>query len=152
MNSPWVPKVAPSIESPEAEIRSMSWEESQEWCNFVLMKPTLLPDVRQHGGVHAPEVVGGNPRPHFLERLRERVLGPREEALHVHDDERGFLDIDHDRSLVLDAEKLLNHFVFSHGARPRWRVSAALDCVVVLRDLETHAGHVSDPSVHRQCD
>ena len=44
MNSPWVPKVAPSIESPEAEIRSMSWEESQEWCNFVFMKPTLLPE------------------------------------------------------------------------------------------------------------
>ena len=44
MNSPWVPKVAPSIESPEAEIRGMSWEESQEWCNFVLMKPTLLPE------------------------------------------------------------------------------------------------------------
>lgn len=44
MNSPWVPKVAPSIQSPEAEIRSMSWEESQKWCNFVLMKPTLLPE------------------------------------------------------------------------------------------------------------
>jgi hypothetical protein len=44
MNSAWVPKVAPSIESPEAEIRSMSWEEAQEWCNFVLRKPTLLPE------------------------------------------------------------------------------------------------------------
>ena len=43
MNSLWVPKVAPSIESREAEIRTMSWEESQEWCNFVLMKPTVLP-------------------------------------------------------------------------------------------------------------
>jgi hypothetical protein len=43
MNVPWVPKVAPSIESREAEIRGMSWEESQEWCNFVLMQPTLLP-------------------------------------------------------------------------------------------------------------
>ncbi len=43
MISPWVPKVAPSIESPEAEIRSMSWDESQEWCNFALMKPALLP-------------------------------------------------------------------------------------------------------------
>jgi hypothetical protein len=36
--------VAPSIESPEAEIRSMSWEEAQAWCNFVLMKPTLFPE------------------------------------------------------------------------------------------------------------
>jgi hypothetical protein len=43
MNGPWLPKVAPSIEAREAEIRSMSWEESQEWCNFVLMKPALLP-------------------------------------------------------------------------------------------------------------
>jgi hypothetical protein len=44
MHSPWVPKVAPSIESPEAEICIKSWEESQEWCNSVLMKPTLLPN------------------------------------------------------------------------------------------------------------
>jgi hypothetical protein len=43
MNAPWVPKVAPSIESREADIRSMSWEEAQDWSNFVLMKPTLLP-------------------------------------------------------------------------------------------------------------
>jgi hypothetical protein len=43
MKTPWVPRTAPSIDSPEAEIRSMSWEESQEWCNFVLMKPTLFP-------------------------------------------------------------------------------------------------------------
>jgi hypothetical protein len=44
MNSPWVSKVAASIESSEAEIRGMSWEEAQEWCNFILMKPTLLPE------------------------------------------------------------------------------------------------------------
>jgi len=44
MKSPWVPRVAPSIESLEAEIRSMGWEESQEWCNFVLMKPMVLPE------------------------------------------------------------------------------------------------------------
>ena len=43
LNSLWVPNVAPSIESREAEIRAMTWEESQEWCNFVLMKPTVLP-------------------------------------------------------------------------------------------------------------
>jgi hypothetical protein len=43
MNRTWVPKAAASIQSEEAEIRSMSWEESHEWCNFVLMKPTLLP-------------------------------------------------------------------------------------------------------------
>jgi hypothetical protein len=36
--------VASSIESRQAEIRSMAWEEAQDWCNFVLMKPTLLPD------------------------------------------------------------------------------------------------------------
>jgi hypothetical protein len=44
MNSPWVATVAASIESPEADIRSMDWEKSQLWCNFALMKPTLLPD------------------------------------------------------------------------------------------------------------
>jgi hypothetical protein len=54
--------------------------------------------------------------------------------------------------LVLDAEKLLNHSVFSQGARPRWGVSAALDGVVVLRDLKTLAGDIREPSVHRQRD
>jgi hypothetical protein len=44
MNSLWMPKVAASIESPEAEIRSMSREQTQEWCNFVLLAPGLLPE------------------------------------------------------------------------------------------------------------
>ncbi len=56
MNDPWTPKVASSIESPEAEIRSLSWEESQPWCNFVLMKPTLFPEgVSLQAGELRPE-------------------------------------------------------------------------------------------------
>ncbi len=43
MHNLWAPKVAPSIASHEAKVRSMSWEEAQAWCSFVLLKPTLLP-------------------------------------------------------------------------------------------------------------
>jgi hypothetical protein len=60
MSIPWVPKVAPAIDSREAEIRSMSWEESQEWCNFALMKPTLLPDgVSEESALMRPESPAG---------------------------------------------------------------------------------------------
>ncbi len=44
MNARWEWRIAQSIESAEAAIRSMDWEEAQGWCNFVLMRPVGLPD------------------------------------------------------------------------------------------------------------
>lgn len=40
----WVHKTVPSVESSDAGVRSMGWEEAQAWCNFVLMRPMILPD------------------------------------------------------------------------------------------------------------
>jgi hypothetical protein len=43
MGAKWEWRIAASIESAEAAIRSMGWEEAQRWCNFVLMRPAGLP-------------------------------------------------------------------------------------------------------------
>jgi hypothetical protein len=40
----WKPRIVSSIESSDAGVRRMGWEEAQAWCNFVLMRPTVLPD------------------------------------------------------------------------------------------------------------
>ncbi len=44
MNDFWIPRTAPSLDSSESEIRSMGWAEAQEWCNFVLLHPSALPE------------------------------------------------------------------------------------------------------------
>lgn len=44
MSTPWIARTAPSIESEEARVRRMEWEEAQGWCNFVLMRPTVFAD------------------------------------------------------------------------------------------------------------
>ena len=44
MVMPWRARAASSVESEEAKVRSMEWREAQDWCNFVLMKPTAFPD------------------------------------------------------------------------------------------------------------
>jgi hypothetical protein len=44
MTTPWIPRTAPSIEAKEARVRSMEWQEAQDWCNFVLMRPAVFPD------------------------------------------------------------------------------------------------------------
>lgn len=43
MSTPWKARTAPSIESKEASVRSLLWEEAQPWCNFVLMRPEAFP-------------------------------------------------------------------------------------------------------------
>jgi hypothetical protein len=44
MSTSWIPRTAPSIESEEARVRALDWQEAQGWCNFVLMRPTVFPD------------------------------------------------------------------------------------------------------------
>jgi len=73
------------------------------------------PDAGEDCGVNTLKVAGGDSWQHLLEYLGERVFRPGEEALNINDDERGFLGIDLDWCLVLDAEELLEHFVFFHG-------------------------------------
>jgi hypothetical protein len=44
MITPWTPRVAPSILDDEAEVRDMTWEQAQDYCNFVLLYPAVVPD------------------------------------------------------------------------------------------------------------
>lgn len=41
---PWSHRTAASIDAPEASIRDLDWKRAQAWCNFVLQRPTSLPD------------------------------------------------------------------------------------------------------------
>ena len=43
MNDWWTPRTASSIDAPEARVRPTSWDDAQEWCNFVLLRPAGLP-------------------------------------------------------------------------------------------------------------
>ena len=40
----WQPRIATPAPSKEAIIRSMNLEEAQDWCNFLLFRPTSLPE------------------------------------------------------------------------------------------------------------
>ena len=44
MIASWTHKRAESSDSAEAAVRQVGWEEAQLWCNFVLMRPTVLPE------------------------------------------------------------------------------------------------------------
>ena len=44
MSTPWTARAAQSVDAPEAAARSLDWQEAQPWCNFVLLRPTVLPE------------------------------------------------------------------------------------------------------------
>src|SRR5262249_54328688 len=44
MTTFWLPRTAPSVQSSDAASRNLGWEEVQDWCNFVLLRPSSLPD------------------------------------------------------------------------------------------------------------
>jgi hypothetical protein len=43
VTAPWVPRVAASARAAEACIQALDWEQAQPWCNFVLLRPSVLP-------------------------------------------------------------------------------------------------------------
>ncbi len=55
-------RIAPSVDSDSARLRPMDWDEAQDWCNFVLLRPDELPPgTRCATGTIRPEAPPGRP-------------------------------------------------------------------------------------------
>jgi hypothetical protein len=78
MLTPWRARTASSINSEEAKVRSMEWQEAQDWCNFVLMRPIDFPsdlalektEVRPEAAPGRADSTGGNHRPDWTQSNR----------------------------------------------------------------------------------
>ena len=58
----WIHQTVSSIESQDAGVRSIGWKEAQAWCNFVLLRPTVLTDdIELESAKIRPEAPPGRP-------------------------------------------------------------------------------------------
>jgi hypothetical protein len=65
MNTPWAPRVASSSRAEDAGLQARDWEQAQPWCNFVLLRPSVIPAglalVKQELRPEAPPPPGLDP-------------------------------------------------------------------------------------------